>query len=233
LDSSLINVIFSKFLLHPGLNESMNEDLKLWIRESQLKVLHGPDNSIQDDISQLTMDLIRTAHLKRPARLSKEVMTCLSQGGVNTDAIQNLFEAGLKAEYEALTSWEGEGAIIKLWDTVCSSGSVLYARLRREAVGASRAYGFGQAHNDDNTRDNFDEDSLSEPSMPWTPDLISGFPSSLEESTLAFLVSGFDPISCTVLRQKIKALLNIAIDQYVARYHVGVPLSVEGFAVPG
>lgn len=209
----------------------MTEDLKLWIRESQTKILHGP--GMQDEPSQLTMDLIRPPHLRRPARLSKEVMACLSQGGVRSDAIKELFEAGLKAEYDALTTWEGENAMIKLWDTICSSGRVLYARLRREAAGASRAYGFGEDHDDDDAVDGIDNDAFSESSTPWWPDLVSGLPSGLEETVLAFLVSGFDPNTNPVLRQKIKAIVTTVIDRYVSKYHVGVPFSVEGFAVPG
>ena len=179
--------------------------------------------------------MLRTPHLKLPARLSKEVMSCMGFGGVKSEVLESLFSEGLHTEYKKLADWEGDGAMVKLWDAVCDAEHVVGMRLRREAAGASRAFGYGEDKGDETIAALHlnEDDEDGDRSVAWAPDLISGQPSALGETVLSLLEAGFQPQTNPVLAGKLIAIIGTAVNNFVERYKVGVPLSAEGFAVPG
>lgn len=214
------------FLLHP--EDNWNEP-RIWYRDSQNKI-----NIPRPDRSQLTFDLVRPPHLKFPARLSSEITINLSHNGVGLEVIEKLFINGLKAEIAKMSDWEGEGAMSRLWQAVYEEGRTASARLRRLALGASRALGLVQRDDDDDG--DVDEELLEEfveQSVAWYADEVSGLPSTLSETIMKFLSAGFNPMTCPVLHDKLKNTIGTMIDNYRQKFKIGVPQSAEGFAVPG
>ena len=171
-----------------------------------------------------------------PAHLSKEVISCLAHGGVQADALERIFLAALKEQFEQLATWEGPDALVRLWRAVFDVEHVLMGRLRRATSGASRAWGFGEAANNieaELSLDSDDDDDMSDRSVTSSPDPLSGLPSSLVEQILSFLQAGFHPESTPILKKKLEILIKKAINDFVEKYHVSVPFSVESFAIPG
>lgn len=177
-------------------------------------------------------------------------MQCLAHGGVQHTSLLNIFKNQLDEEFKVFDEFPSSAkgttkaselenqfsnALVKLYDFVSRAESVPQSRLRREAVGLSRALGYGDNSNQTDYDYTLDDgaDDIGEQSTAWAPDLVSGLPSSLAETVMAFLASGFRPWEHIVLYDKLKALLKMTIDTVVVRYKVGLPLSAEGFAIPG
>ena len=197
-----------------------------------MKIKYGPEGFRSPDIAHCTFDLLRASRLKRPAHLSKEVMQCLMHGGVSLNCLLRIFEAQLEAELEAVSEMDRQYAMLKVFDYVARAENVYQARIRREAGGLSRALGYGDdTDGSDNIVDA--DDGIGEQSTPWAPDLVSGLPSSIAETIMAFLAAGFHPHENNVLFAKLKAVVKMALERTVVRYKVCLHLSVEGFAVPG
>lgn len=153
-------------------------------------------------------------------------------GGVSPESLLRIFQAQLEAELKDVSDMDRQYATLKLFDYVARAENVYQARIRREAAGLSRALGFGD--DCDGSDGIFDaDDGIGEQSTPWAPDLVSGLPSSLAETVMAFLAAGFHPHDNAVLFLKLKAVVKMAIEKAVLRYKVCLRLSVEGFAVPG
>lgn len=235
----------------------------IWCRNSQIKIKYGPHRFNSPDPALCTFDLLRTSRLRIPARLSKEVMQCLTHGGVPQDALLTIFKNQLDEEFKLLSELsqaksterdKGKGkqqkmdtnsahvlerlsanALVKLYDFISRAENVPQARLRREASGLSRVLGYGDETDQTDYGYAFDDadNDLGEQSTAWAPDLVSGLPSSLAETVMAFLASGFQPWDNLVLFDKLKASLKTKIESVVVRYKVGLPMSAEGFAIPG
>lgn len=204
----------------------------IWCRDSQIKIKYGPPGFKSPEIAHCTFDLLRASRLKVPARLSKEVIQCLTHGGVSSASLLSLFENQLKAELEEVIDLAEPHSLVKLYDFVSRAESVPNARLRREALGLSRALGYGEEL-DQSDYDVDADDGLGEQSMAWAPDLVSGLPSSIAETVMAFLAAGFHPWQNRLLFDKVAALLKMTMENVIVRYKVSVPLSAEGFAIPG
>lgn len=218
-----------QFVLHPT---DTSNDLQIWCRDSQVKIKYGPTGFLSHDPSHLSLDLLRTSHLKMPARLSKEVMLCLTHGGVHANFLEEALVTELAAEFSGFSDWSSKGAMLKIWDNVARAENVLHARMRREALGASRALGYGER--DDAADIVYEVDGgLGSASEAWAPDLISGLPSSLAETVMAFLASGFLPEENPVLHGKLTQVIKTVIRGFVERFKVPVQFSAEGFAIPG
>lgn len=226
----------SQFLLHPNREEHLDDTPRLWCSKSQIKIRRGPNRFVNDDPSQRTLDLLRTPNPKMPAFLSKEVITCLSYGGVSNDVLKSVFLSALTQTFELLSSWDGPNDLPKLYAAIFDLEHVLMGRLRRESSGVSRAWGFGEVSKErevDTEMDSDNEDDLSERSIAVNADVLSGLPASLAEQVLSFLSAGFTPTLTPILKSKIEVLIKGLIGLYVKKYHVALPHSVEGIAVPG
>lgn len=172
-----------------------------------------------------------------PARLSAEIIINLSENGVGDGVFKTLMNDGLAELSAGLTCWDSgaENAMAHLWINVARSGGVITARLARIAAGESRARGFGDR--DDEDSDDDDEDAMAQmpvqKSTAWWADPISGCPSSLEETVLVLIDSGFEPQTCPILADKLKQVLKTALDKYVFRFKMVVPMSCEALVIPG
>lgn len=184
--------------------------------------------------------MLRSSDLKSPSKLSAETIINLAENGVPHSVFIQLMLDGLKDLVEGLTLWEGTNAMKSLWLNVARVGGVIGQRKARELGGESRVRGCGDRdRNDDDDDENEDESGLvfdravQRRSTAWWADEISGCPSSLEETVMYLLDSGFKPRELPVLAEKLKKVLTTAIHHYVIRYKIEVPKSCHAWIMPG
>jgi hypothetical protein len=124
-----------------------------------------------------------------------------------------------------------------LWQQVARTGGVIAARRAREAGGEARAKGYGEVVHEELAVEDEDDlqlgSGLREHSTAWWSDPVSGCPSTIEETIIGLLDSGFTPENCAVLRDKLKQVVKIRINAYVNRFKIEVPMSCTAFVVPG
>ncbi|KAI0737583.1 RNA dependent RNA polymerase-domain-containing protein, partial [Daedaleopsis nitida] len=197
------------------------------------------------DPAQRTLDVLRTSRLRCPAKLSAETITNFAENGVKFSALAALFRTDIETRVGALLNWGEErtdpvkyDADMKLlWHALAKEGGVMAARLARENNGTARAAGYVVEDADEEELD--DEDGLTqlgkellEHSSAWWEDPVSGCPSSLEETCMALLDSGFRPDTCNVLRAKLAEVARKAVRTFTTRYRFAVPMSCSAFIVP-
>lgn len=220
---------------------SYNEPPKIWMRPSQIKIKYPPNHHDPLDPSHRIIEVLRTSHMRSPARISAETIINLSENGVPSFIFEDLLKAQVREIKESLTTWEGPDAMYKLWSTVERSGAVLFSRRAREAAGEARVRGFGDRSADEGDDDDkdIDEDGvefdsvLEQRSTAWWADQTSGCPSSLEETVMVLLDSGFTPQDCPVLREKLKKVVISKIKTSTMNYRYEVLHSALAFVVPG
>ncbi|KII91170.1 hypothetical protein PLICRDRAFT_696285 [Plicaturopsis crispa FD-325 SS-3] len=217
-------------LLHPT-DDSPTP--RVWIRPSQNKINYPPEKPL--DRAMCIVDVLRTSHLRSPARLSAETLVNFAENGVPHSVFVQLFQDSLKEIVDSLLTWEGPFAMEDLWATVARIGGVMMERRARENVGEARAKGYGgDKDRDDNVLDDDDEidNAADARSTAWWDDPISGCPSGLEETVMCLLESGFTPQNCPVLREKLIKVIEKVIKRYVLNYRIDVPMSCTAFIVP-
>ncbi|KAI0360558.1 hypothetical protein OH77DRAFT_1493021 [Trametes cingulata] len=217
---------------------------KVWLRPSQLKIkytslpldecLLPPDS----DPALLTIDVLRASRMHTPARLSIETITNLAENGVPHERFKELFRVNLQERLDALLQYKEPADMPLLWNAVAREGGVITARIVREAAGVARAAGYVAEDYDDDVGDD-DEDGLDgldkalrEQSSAWWEDPISGLPSSLEETCMTLLESGFIPKTCPVLRAKLREVAKKVVTTFETRCKFSVQMSCSAFIVP-
>ena len=225
------------------------DEPKVWLRPSQIKIKYGP-HSLQEcimptdtDPSKLTLDLLRASRLRCPARLSTETITNFAENGVPFKRFQKLFKLNLSERLDALLSWsspdrpKGEETMKLLFHALSREGGVMAARLAREDGGTARVAGHVADDKDDelDDEDGLDQldEALREQSSAWWEDPVSGCPSSLEETCMVLLSAGFEPKTCYVLRAKLAEVAKKVVKTFRTRYQFAVPMSCSAFIVPG
>ncbi|KIY48407.1 hypothetical protein FISHEDRAFT_23685, partial [Fistulina hepatica ATCC 64428] len=201
-------------------------------RPSQLKIKVQADHP-----SHLIFDVVRPSRLRTQSRISFEVIRNLEDNGVPVSVLKDLLKAKIHETVESLTTWEGPDAMFKLWVALERLGGVLTARHAREAAGEARALGYGYRGEDDDDDEYEDEDALDSGvqhvrSVAWWTDQTSGCPSALEETVMALLDSGFTPMNCSVLRDKLKMVLKTRIENLATKIRFNIPQSATAFCVP-
>ena len=162
------------------------------------------------------MDVLRSSHLHSPACLSAETIINLAENGVHRDVFINLLKSDMRERIDRLTTYDDNDrkSLLRLWTAVGRKGGVLTARLAREMNGKARSSGYVfedrmLESQDSNGLDGLDDlDELAsetvDRSSPWWWDPMSGQPSSLEETVMYLLDSGFCPGQCNILRAKLR-----------------------------
>lgn len=209
---------------------------RIWLRPSQIKINYPSESPL--DPALLVVNVLRSSHLKTPGRLSAETIINLAENGVSHTVFTDLLRAGLEERVAGLTTWEGHDAMQQLWVNVSRCGGVMNARRAREAGGEARAKGYGEREAEDVEIEDEDDleqqdNALRQRSKAWWTDEISGCPSSLEETVMVLLDSGFTPQNCAVLRSKLQTVVKKTINSYVLKYRIDVPMSCTAFLVPG
>jgi len=216
-----------------------HEKPKVWLRPSQRKIKYSPDQP--KDPAHLVMDILRTSYMRSPSRVTPETIINLAENGVPHRVFIDLMKASVAEIITGLTTWDGPDAMYNLWVNVERSGAVCFARRAREAAGEARVRGFGDRPVDDEDEDE-DEDEerlkqfdkvLDQRSSAWWADQISGCPSSLEETVMVLLDSGFIPQECPILREKLKQAVTTKVKIRTHSYRYDIELSAGAFVIPG
>ncbi len=223
----------------------------VWLRPSQIKIKYLPDPldvcilPEDTDPARLTLDVLRASRMKTPAKLSTETITNFAENKVPFSRFGELFQMDLDKRVDALLAWgtandkiDPKAEMKVLWDALAREGGVISARLAREGAGTARAEGY--VHEDREEEEWDDEDGLTQldkalhaQSSAWWEDPISGCPSSLEETCMTLIDSGFRPETCPVLTAKLGEVARKVVRTFQANYRFAVPMSCSAFIVPG
>ncbi|ESK96081.1 hypothetical protein Moror_7426 [Moniliophthora roreri MCA 2997] len=214
-------------LQHPN-NE--NHEPEVWIRPSQTKIRYSNND---EDECRLIIDVLRSCHSRSSCVLGTETIINMAENGIPAKRFFKLLDEGFNRLITSLTTWEGEDAMYNLWATVARLGGVRAARAARVQAGLARVLGYSEGDaQDDEDEDGLDEQESEDSSVAWWGDEISGQPSSLEETVMRLLDAGFNPYICSVLREKLSAIVTTHIQNYGAKYRVEVPMSCMTFIQP-
>ncbi|KAG7091928.1 hypothetical protein E1B28_008320 [Marasmius oreades] len=197
---------------------------KIWLRASQRKILLK--KSQDDDQSHKTVDILRVARTRTPARLSTEVIINLSHNGVPDEIFKEILKANLKASLEPLMEW-GQGKpsdMMRLWHAVDKIDSVSSKRQARQNPTELRIRGL-----DEDSRAKGDEEEQPD---SWLPDPFSGCPAFFSEIIEELLSAGFNPQGCGFLRAKLFGLLKDQIPRKCSKQNWDIEQSAISFAVP-
>ena len=202
----------------------------VWLRPSQVKINHT--ESFLNHPAHRIIDTLRTSHMQSPVQISREMIINLSENGVSSGIFIDLFCQSMENIISPLLNWDGQDAMAKLWAAVAKEGNVMAARIARESVWTARARGVQLYNQDDSTEDYKDDNSLSH-SVAWWADEISGCPSSLEETIMSFLDTGFHPVSNSALAEKLHIVARKAVKSCISKSRVTIPMSCSALIVPG
>ncbi|KAI0293977.1 RNA dependent RNA polymerase-domain-containing protein [Russula brevipes] len=207
-------------LLHSGKEENSWTYPCVWLRPSQIKIQHTL-GYLQNPANR-TIDLLRASHMQSPVQISREIIVNLSENGVQAQTFTDLLCQSLDHTISALLHWD-----------VCKEGSVMAARLARESSWTARARGVQPDSQQEGGDDNEPDDNDSTPqSIAWWGDEISGCPSSIEETVMAFLDTGFHPASNAILAEKLHIVAKKAVKTCISKFRVTIPMSCSALIVP-
>ena len=206
------------------------------LTKSQRKIVY-PSGGLLDPAHRI-IDVLRSSHVRTPCRLSVETIVNLSENGVPKKVFLDLLHQGLKAMVEPLLEWDGPDAMRNLWCNMCRLGGVMSARRAREDPGLARVKGYSNSEHGLDEDDSEDDDGLfdtteEEKSSAWWRDEISGCPSSLEETIMCLIDSGFTPRDCPTLRTRLERIIKVHVKNYIKSYRIDVPMSASAFLIPG
>jgi hypothetical protein len=184
--------------------------------------------SLEKDGAHVIFDVItQSNHIKVPARLNYQLVMNLAENDVDSQVFETLSHEGLSDVFSHLTQWDGPGAMPFLWHTVNSLGSVTRTRLQAIARGLERVIGLSSRFEMDRRNDEDDlEPENEDPSL-------STDEKSLYQMVLELIQAGFKPQSSPVLFEKMRYVVQQAMDRYLDKYHLEVCQSAEAFIVPG
>ncbi|KAF9478503.1 hypothetical protein BDN70DRAFT_44221 [Pholiota conissans] len=208
---------------------------RIWPHTSQIKIRY-PQELLRDP-AMLTIDVLRTSRMTTPSKISAEIIINLAENGVPHKVFVDLLKETIQEIVDGLTNWEGPDAMTKLWTNVERAGGVLSARRAREAVGEARARGYSNKSPEDIELEDNDEDGedsvdVAPRSVAWWADEISGCPSSLFDTAMSLVDSGFIPQQCPVLRQKLRMITANKVEARTQNIRFEVLQSCIAFAVP-
>jgi len=205
------------------------------ITPSQRKIQF--QENIEIDPAHRIIDVLRASHTKTPCRLSVETIINLAHNGVTKSVFLELLQKGLADLVEPLLDWDSPEAMRKMWTNVRRLGGVMTARRAREEAGLARVKGFSEREAEEieyEDEEGFNSAELAEErsSAGWG-DEVSGCPSTLEETVMYMLDSGFTPKECSLLRDKLDKFIRSRLANYIKSYRIDVPMSAAAFLVPG
>lgn len=217
------------WLLHPDPSHRVpDEPPMIWIRDSQYKVQLGDPR--EWDRSHLIFDLVRLRRVTIPSSLYMQTIVNMSYNGVEDAVFDELLEDGLRREIDPLISWSGPHSQAHLAKAVENAGGLMGSRLSRLAGTEARVYNYIR---DEDKEVDFDENDDDEERSLIERQGGGSFPVSLYESTRELLQAGFHPVTSSIVREKMKHIVKLVMEQYMDQYHISVPQSAEAFIVPG
>jgi len=212
-----------------------HEEPRVWLRPSQIKIRYEKDAIAREPALQ-TIDVLRSSHSRHGCRLSAETIIILEDNGVPKEVFSSLLEEGVKDVITAFTTWSGPTAMFDLYATVDRAGGVTAARKARLDPGMARLKGYRENYNEaqeEEDEDELDQFDITESSVAWFPDEISGQPSSLEETVMYACASGFTPQSCPLMKEKLRQVFIKEMDKFSKTLRVDVKMACTAFILPG
>lgn len=211
-------------------------------KPSQIKINY--DEEAKARPANATVDILRLSRTKSPARISPEVIINLEHNGVPSSVFINMQNAYIAQGVDGMLLWaKGPGRdtaddMFQTWSAVEKSEGVYFARQLRQVGGEARFRGFGERYNDAQQEDDEEEPdvfdkAVHERSTAWWPDYISGCPSSLAETVMTLIDSGFTPQALPLLRDKLKQLVRTKIKHRCTHFKYDIAQSASAFVVPG
>jgi hypothetical protein len=173
--------------------------------------------------------------MQSSVKISKEIIINLSENGVSTSIFIELLEQSIKDITLSFLSWDGSDAMAQLWATVFMEGNVMSGHIARKSSWTAKASGIKSYIDQDDANDDDepnDDDSLLH-SIAWWGDEISGCPSSLKETVLAFLDTGFHPSTNSILATRLQEVAKTAVKSFLLKSRVKIPMSCSALIVPG
>jgi RNA-dependent RNA polymerase len=222
-------------LLHPGKEENGWTYPCVWLRPSQIKIKHT--QSYLQNPAHRIIDVLRAAQMQSSVQISREIIINLSENGVPFEVFNELYCQSMNNTISPLLDWDSQGAMAQLWATVSKEGNVMAARVAREAIWTARALGIQHYDHDDSSdnddHDEVDGDTSFSRSSAWWGDDISGCPSTLDETVMGFLDTGFHPATNPILAEKLYIIAKRAVKAHMSKYRVTIPMSCSALIVPG
>ena len=129
--------------------------------------------------------------------------------------------------YEPLTQWKAPRSYFSIYKAVYQAGRVGSSRSQQLAQGLTRVLGVGGRK--------FREDAgqSEEPEITLEVSDPTRVMHSLHESALRLLQSGFHPLRCRYLCDKLKLILRNAMESSIKEYRMTLPVSADAFIAPG
>ncbi|KAJ7631701.1 RNA dependent RNA polymerase-domain-containing protein [Mycena polygramma] len=212
--------------LHP---KDEDEEPKIWIRDSQLKIKLRGDHRVHR-----IFDLLRASHPSQTEsreRLSEQSILCLSSNGIPQEMLVSLLLKGLEQTVKPLLNWNPD-AMALLWRTISGSGNVSGSRLQRIAGSKSRVLGFRDREPDELYDGEPEPDGETELNRSGRD--LGGGPMSLHEQAVELIQAGFHPESSPYLNDKLRNIIKTEIKSVVDKYRISLPESTasEAFVIP-
>ena len=239
------------------LDSSRDEDHlpRIWIRDSQnkIKYINYKDKSLR------IFELLCVSQPSPPISLSSQTILNLNFNGIPKETLITLLEKGIEDEVTPLTDWNKPMPC--LWDAIAKAGHVANTRAQRYATaGRSRALGLSRREwgpdflknedaipEGDDSEMNVDDDAIgaeytgrnehsgSELGLYCCCSLLIAAlePFGLQEFVLELIQAGFKPTELTVLRDKIRFVVQQTIDSAIEKYRIPLQESISAFVVPG
>ncbi|EAU84823.2 RNA-directed RNA polymerase [Coprinopsis cinerea okayama7 len=228
-----VRVFGSKGLLVDDTDGDHEQEPIVWLTPSQRKIFYRLENC---DPVHRVIDVLRASQTKTQCRLSVETIINLAENKVPKEVFIGLLSECISAIVTPLLQWDSDDSAHTLWYLVQKLGGVLSAKRARESAGTARVQGYSERDLDENEwddEDGFTQLDLAEQKAPaWWADPISGCPSSLEETVLEFLDSGFMPQSCHVQREKLKHIIRRFIKNISKTYRMTALMSCSAWIIP-
>ena len=191
------------------------------------------------DPTQRTIDILRASHSKSPIRISTNIVININENGVGFQILKEFLKKTVDEIVNPLLEYDSDDRIglQQLWVDFEHRGSVVRSRRAREEVALARVSGYTECDITEEVQDEDDDaqmlEDVTEHSVEWWPDEVSGCPSSLEETIISFLDSGFHPSNCEILREKIYRVVETTINRVIENCHIEIPLSASAWIIPG
>jgi RNA-dependent RNA polymerase len=171
--------------------------------------------------------------MQSSVKISREVIINLSENGVPISVFLSLLNESLKNITLLLLTWDGPDAMTQLWASIFKEGNIMSDRIARQSSWSAKASGV-RSYDQDNVDDDEPDDDISLPhSAAWWGDEISGCPSSIEETVLAFLDSGFHPSTNLILAARLHEVAKKTVKNTILKSRIKVPMSCRALIVPG
>lgn len=217
-------------IMHPDSFTNDSDAPRVWLRPSQIKIKYP--NNFPMPRAWVTIDVLRSSHLRCPSCLSAEIIVNLADNGVPFEAFLGVIRENLDEVVDKLLVWDGPAAMFELWYHVAKAGGVVAARKAREAAGEARMRGLSEKDDEEEDEDDLESFGDSPQSAAWWADELSGCPSSICETILVMLDAGFTPQGCPFLADKIKNFARSSVKAYLKHPRLEVSMSCTAWMVP-